>query len=59
METFSALKHSEEGITRACGREMIDREKGESDGKTENRGRLDGRRHTSYSSCKQLTESLK
>lgn len=27
METFSALKRSEERITRACGREMIDRER--------------------------------
>jgi len=27
METFSALKHSEGGIMRAYGREMIDRER--------------------------------
>lgn len=52
IEIFSALKHSgEEGIKRACGREMINRTNGE--------GARDWKGHTSYSSCRQLTESLK
>lgn len=62
METFSALKHSEGGITRACGREMIDRMRraGWEDKKTEREHeRVKGRGQTSYSSCRQLTESLK
>ncbi len=59
-ETFLALKQSGGRIIRACGREMIDREKGWEDKKTEReQDRLDGREQTSYSSCRQLTESLK
>lgn len=63
METFSALRHSVGGITRACGREMIDRERrvgGMGRQKTERAQHgLEGRGQTSYSSCRQLTESLK
>lgn len=65
METFSALTHSEEGIARACGREMIDGEEGREGWEDKNserereRDREGGRGQTSYSSCRQLTESLK